>query len=183
MSNDVILLLVGAGIALVSSLATAAFTALLKYWLDSRAKTAEKTEEAYRLIGRMSVIITKGKDQVDWVAIWEKHSRRLDEFLRVSKRDPNKLAGIIGLIETGLEQMEELQEKVEEKEEKVKQLEEEQEQLTTIHQQLVEKVGLLEEKVGSLREERNQLEEEHEQLETTNRELKEQLKIEKADEG
>jgi ABC-type phosphate transport system auxiliary subunit len=162
MNNDVILLLAGAGISLVSSLATAAFTTLLNYWLDRRAKITEKAEQAYHLMGKMSALMARTNDQADPVAVWEKHSQGLDEFLRESKRNPNRLAGIIGLIETVLERVQTVEEK---------------------HYMLKEKVGLAEAEHSRLEAEHSRLEAEHSRLETANRELKEQLGIAEADEG
>jgi chromosome segregation ATPase len=211
MSNDVVLLLAGAGISLVSSLATTVFTALLNYWLDRRAKTAEKAEQTYNLIGKISALIASRNDQVDPVAIWEEHLQTADEFLRENKRDPNILAAMIGFLETESERtqtlLKQLQTAEEENymlkekvglaeaehsrlEEERSQLEEERSQLEEERSQLEEERSQLEEEqsqLGStnraLREQQRMLEEEHSQLEAINRELKEQLGITEADEG
>jgi hypothetical protein len=190
MSNDVVLLLAGAGISLVSSLATTVFTALLNYWLDRRAKTAEKAEQTYNLIGKISALIASRNDQVDPVAIWEEHLQTADEFLRENKRDPNILAAMIGFLETESERTQTLLKQLQTAEEENYMLKEKVGLAEAEHSRLEEERSQLEEEqsqLGStnraLREQQRMLEEEHSQLEAINRELKEQLGITEADEG
>ncbi len=163
MSNEVVLLLAGAAIALGSSLITTVFTTFLKHRMDKRVRTEEKTEQAHHLMGKMSVLVTD--EQGDWIITWQKQSQKLDEFLRVSKHDPNKLSGLIGLIEAGLEHRDKFEKKTEI-------LEAERDKLEKKVQRLEAERCQLEAEHSRLETERCQLEAEHARLESEQEELK-----------
>ena len=62
-NEELRLLLVGAGIALVSSFLTSVFVALLNNWLSDRSKRKDKEEKAYYLTGKYTALINDSVEE------------------------------------------------------------------------------------------------------------------------
>ncbi len=140
MDRELYFLLVGAGVALGSSILTTLFTTLLTNWVTKKESMAEKAEKAHYLMGKSATLLSDTTDTAELAGIWEKQAQSLDEFLNASKKDRNKLSGLVGLYE-GLE--EKINQLLNEKKEKLL----EKKLLNETKEKLLNETKLLEEKL------------------------------------
>jgi hypothetical protein len=99
MSNqEIIALLIGAGIALVSSLSTSVITTLFSDWLSRRNKRREKIARLHYLLGESVVDIIPTRDTEIQIKFWLNQKAVLDKLISVG--DDNDLEGFTGIYET-----------------------------------------------------------------------------------
>ena len=99
MSNsEVSALLIGATIALVSSLLTTLTTSLFNYWLSRKNQRREKISKLHFLVGKTSADINQTHDTQELVKFWQIQKKELENF--VSAGDENDLEGLTGMLES-----------------------------------------------------------------------------------
>lgn len=101
-------LLLGAGIALVSSLVTTILASLFTYWLSIRNRRREKIARLNYLIGETAVDLNDNHDTQELVKFWQKQKKVLDIF--VSTGDDNDIDGLTGMLESLSRKLKDLEE-------------------------------------------------------------------------
>jgi hypothetical protein len=100
-NQELLLLISGAGIALISSLMTSIVTSLLSEWSSNRAKRAAKLERLYFLTGKIATIRQEDPEAIGANLADELYA--LKKNLPIMSKEIGLIDGAIGSLETWLE--------------------------------------------------------------------------------
>jgi hypothetical protein len=92
--SEISALIIGAVIALISSLTATLVTSLFNHWLSRRSQRQEKIANLHYLMGKMTADVAKSDESVK---VWREQKEHLDHF--ISLGDENDIVGMTGLLE------------------------------------------------------------------------------------